>query len=413
MTSLYNEIDRFPAAWLRNLVAAGHIAPGDVDERSIAELQPADVAGYRQAHFFAGIGVWSYALRLAGWPDDREVWTGSCPCPSFSAAGKGRGFADPRHLWPAWFRLIRECRPGVVFGEQVEGAVKHWWLDLVCRDLEGEGYAVGAAVLGAHSVGAPHLRQRLYFVAHREREGREGHERSGDAELHRGSEPLRPVGAGGAVGELGHADRAGYALRGRIAGDDGATAEPTGGKAAIQAGAARGVADAERGTAERRRLALGGAPGGDQGARGERERVRDDARDGEQSGPVADASGRSSERDARGVSPAEAQRSGEGFEHGNLPLGHSDGRATDNPWADLVWLPCRDGNARPTQSGVFEMADGVADSLGYLRDGDTATLSPLIGQTPNRVGRLRGYGNAINAQTAAAFVRAYLDCAGT
>lgn len=76
----YNEIDPFAAAWLEELVRAGHIAPGEVDTRSIEDVCPSDLRGFTQCHFFAGIGVWSYALRLAGWPDDRQVWTGSCPC---------------------------------------------------------------------------------------------------------------------------------------------------------------------------------------------------------------------------------------------------------------------------------------------------------------------------------------------
>jgi hypothetical protein len=77
MTALYNEIEPFAAQWLRSLISAGHIAPGAVDERSISDLTPADVAGPGQRHFFAGIGVWSYALRLAGVRDDVAVWTGS------------------------------------------------------------------------------------------------------------------------------------------------------------------------------------------------------------------------------------------------------------------------------------------------------------------------------------------------
>jgi DNA (cytosine-5)-methyltransferase 1 len=161
----YNEIDPAAAQWLRNLIAKGLIPPGFVDERSIAEVQPYDLDGYTQCHFFAGIGGWSLALQLAGWPANEPVWTGSCPCQPFSVAGERKGFDDERHLWPEWFRLIRERKPGVVFGEQVAGAVNSGWLDLVSSDLEGQGYAFGAAVLGAHSVGAPHIRQRLYFGA--------------------------------------------------------------------------------------------------------------------------------------------------------------------------------------------------------------------------------------------------------
>src|SRR5687767_2509033 len=119
MTAYYNEHDPKAAAWLRELIRRDLVAPGEVDERSIEDIRPTELAGFTQCHFFAGIGVWSYALRLAGWPDSREVWTGSCPCQPFSAAGKGAGFTDERHLWPAWFHLISQCRPARIFGEQV------------------------------------------------------------------------------------------------------------------------------------------------------------------------------------------------------------------------------------------------------------------------------------------------------
>jgi DNA (cytosine-5)-methyltransferase 1 len=171
VTAYYNENDPYAAQWLRNLVNAGQIAPGDVDERGIADVRPGDLAGYDQCHFFAGIGGWSVALRLAGWPDDRPVWTGSCPCQPFSAAGKGAAGDDERHLWPCWFSLIAQCRPAVVFGEQVEAAIGWGWLDVVCTDLEAAGYAVGASVLPACGVGAPHIRTRLWFVAHAQRAG--------------------------------------------------------------------------------------------------------------------------------------------------------------------------------------------------------------------------------------------------
>ncbi|WP_312601108.1 DNA cytosine methyltransferase [Pseudomonas luteola] len=161
----YNEIDPYAAKWLRNLIAAGHIAPGDVDERSIEDVRPDDLKGYTQCHFFAGIGVWSLALRRAGWPDELPVWTGSCPCQPFSAAGKGAGFDDERHLWPTFHWLIAECRPPIVFGEQVASKDADPWIDLVQADLEAVDYAVGAVPFPAAGVGAPNIRDRLYWVA--------------------------------------------------------------------------------------------------------------------------------------------------------------------------------------------------------------------------------------------------------
>ena len=166
MSAYYNEIDPFAADWLRGLIRAGHIAPGEVDTRSIEDVAPDDLAGFAQCHFFAGIGTWSYALRRAGWADDRPVWTGSCPCQPFSAAGKRRGTADERHLWPAFFHLIGQCRPVTVFGEQVASCDGLAWFDLVLSGLEGTGYAVGVVDTCAAGFGAPHIRQRLYWVAH-------------------------------------------------------------------------------------------------------------------------------------------------------------------------------------------------------------------------------------------------------
>lgn len=170
----YNEIDGYAAEWLRRLIHKGLIAPGDVDERSIEDVRPNELRGYDQCHFFAGIGVWSHALRRAGWRDDRKVWTASCPCQPFSAAGKGDGFADERHLWPALFHLICELRPDAVFGEQVASPDGLSWIDLVRADMEAEKYAFGAFDLCAAGVGAPHIRQRLYWVANSNIEGLEG-----------------------------------------------------------------------------------------------------------------------------------------------------------------------------------------------------------------------------------------------
>jgi DNA (cytosine-5)-methyltransferase 1 len=165
MAAYYNDSDPYVCQWLRNLIAAGLIAEGDVDNRSITEVRADEIRGYTQCHFFAGIGGWSLALRLAQWPDERPVWTGSCPCQPLSGAGQRKGHADQRHLWPAFHRLIAECRPAVVFGEQVGGALGLEWLAGVRADLEESGYACGCANLPACGVGAPHRRERLWFVA--------------------------------------------------------------------------------------------------------------------------------------------------------------------------------------------------------------------------------------------------------
>ena len=93
----YNENDPKAAAWLKQLIKDGLIPDGIVDERSIVDVQPGDLRQYTQCHFFAGIGGWSLALQLAGWPSDRPVWTGSCPCPPVSSAGKHLGDREERH----------------------------------------------------------------------------------------------------------------------------------------------------------------------------------------------------------------------------------------------------------------------------------------------------------------------------
>jgi DNA (cytosine-5)-methyltransferase 1 len=165
MSAYYNEIEPYAAQWLRNLITAGLLPQGEVDERSIVDVSPDDLRGFTQAHFFAGIGGWSHALRLAGWPDDQPVWTGSCPCQPFSEAGQRKAFGDERHLWPEFFRLIRARRPAIVFGEQVPEAIRLGWLDQVSADLEGEGYTCGQAVLSGCVVEARQERERLWFVA--------------------------------------------------------------------------------------------------------------------------------------------------------------------------------------------------------------------------------------------------------
>ena len=173
MTAYYNENNPKAAAWLRELIAADLIPAGDVDERDIRDVEAETTAGYDQCHFFAGIGGWPFAFRLAGWPDDRPVWSGSCPCQPFSVAGQGKGHADARDLWPEFRRLIDERRPAVVFGEQVVSPLGRQWLAGVRLDLEAMGYAVGAADLCAAGEAAPHIRQRFFWVGFTDGDGRE------------------------------------------------------------------------------------------------------------------------------------------------------------------------------------------------------------------------------------------------
>ena len=243
----YNDSDAGKCAWTRELMRGGVIAAGEVDERRIGVIEPEDLKGFVQCHFFCGISAWSYALREAGWGDDRAVWTGSCPCQAFSMSGKREGLADERHLWPEWGRLIEACRPPVIFGEQVASASVigpanmqnipvdqigfDWgngngfvgedgeevdacdgeaWLDVVFAQLEAASYTCGAVVIPACGFGAPHIRSRLFFVAHAEaarREVRDGSEfiRGTDGGTRAGSEQ------GGATGGLAdnHGERPG------------------------------------------------------------------------------------------------------------------------------------------------------------------------------------------------------------
>lgn len=351
--AFYNEIDPYAGRWLRNLMFKGHIAKGTVDERSITELTAADVAGPGQAHFFAGIGVWSHALRLAGWPDEFNVWSGSCPCQPFSDAGDGDGFGDDRHLWPAWFPLIEQRRPLVIVGEQVASAAGLAWFDAVSADLEGAGYAVAAFDLPAAGVGAPHRRQRLYFGAARLDAADEI--RSGLADS---TAARREGGAGGG------SDRSGV----------GADCEDGRGVAhAHSLEPRRNTRAADRAETEDGREGDVGGRGGLQPlAAGAAGRAPDTERLGDTDNARLEGQPRS------GFRVGEPRRDDEAA-HG---LGPAAGF-----WSNPSWVDCRDGKRRPVEPGTFPLVDGA-----------TA-----------RVGQLRAYGNAIVGPLAAAFLRCLRD----
>lgn len=192
MIAFYNENDSFAADWLERLIEAGHISPGRVERKSIKELSGAELEGFNRVHLFAGIGGWDYALQLAGWPADRPVWTGSCPCQDYSVAGKAEGVEGSRDLWPDMFRLVAEQKPSVVFGEQVKDAIAHGWMDRLQSDLEGIGYAVGFAVLPAYSFGTNQVRERIYWVgADAEAFDGHSHDRVDAGRARRTSKPVR------------------------------------------------------------------------------------------------------------------------------------------------------------------------------------------------------------------------------
>ena len=208
----YNEIDPYAVKWLINLIRQGVLPAGVVDDCPIQEVKAHDLKGYTQCHFFAGIAGWPLALRFAGWPEDRPVWTGSCPCQPFSGAGKQAGETDERHLWPTFYELIAERKPSVIFGEQVASKLGREWLAAVRLDLEELGYACGAADLCAAGVGAPHVRQRLFWVgdsADRDRRAIESRDDLGVPEEGRGPSEHQSSESGevSGMGDTNHASQ--------------------------------------------------------------------------------------------------------------------------------------------------------------------------------------------------------------
>lgn len=410
MSAYYNEIDPFAVEWLKKLIEKGHIAPGDVDNRSIADVQADDLKKYDQCHFFAGIGVWSYALKQAGIADNTSVWTGSCPCQPFSSAGNGKGTADERHLWPQLYRLVKECRPPRIVGEQVAGKGGTSWFDLVQADLAQENYSAGMVVFPACSIGAPHQRQRLYWVAENTLVNNEDNGR------YRGTTTCRNTGRQGSKSEQDNradvwdksgrsskaiplADSAG-ARSDRISTDNNEGAEmerpvkPTADVAhksrrcetsplanANQVGCegqcrCRTAQDgriAQRCTSYRMGNAEydGYAPNTEHGCYDQDDRKKSQGTNSTVQSARASATTilRSDNDRKRDCSTAVRPN------------------ATNGYWADPDWLYCRDDKWRPVRPRSFPLVDGAT----------------------NRVGRLRGYGNAIVAPQAQAFIEAVFE----
>jgi len=374
--------DAKACAWLEQLP----LQLDRIDNRSISEVTADELKEYTQCHFFAGIGGWPYALQLAGWPDDVPVWTGSCPCQPFSAAGKRKGESDERHLWPEFRRLIDECRPPVVFGEQVASKLGRAWLAGVQADLEALGYAFGAADLCAAGIGAPHIRQRLFWLAYRSGEGLS--ERISNAGVQREAGCAQQGEASELCGDDG----------GVVNGDSQRCSERTqsnGGaegsqqQAPLRAGAVRsgntsGVGDSQ--------CQNGGR--GDTGEQGQASSVRRDR-------PAIDGA-------TGGVRRCEDQRleysQGDRWEQGGaesvrrIPAVR---RCESGFWAGADYLWCSDEKWRPAQSSPLIMADGTSAEL--------ADGTRISKQEMSRVTALRGIGNAIVPQVAAQFVIAFMQ----
>lgn len=322
--SYYNEIDPFAAQWLRNLIDAGVIAHGLVDERSIEDVTKNDLQGFTQCHFFAGIGVWSHSLRLAGWPDNRPVWTGSCPCQPFSAAGKGAGFTDQRHLWPAFYWLISQCQPQQIFGEQVAASNANTWFDLVQADLETLGYSFGLVPFAAAGVGAPHIRERAYWVANSCLPGLQGCKQPRDGCTPQGWQTTQRY-AGASI------------LAGRMANAIGQQCEKCNSRSTKNPASVR-----KWGAKKTTGICCSGS------------------------------------------------------------LASTSRGEVNGQWRNSDWLLCRDGKWRPVESGTFPLVNGFAANMGHLQP-DVVRMARR-----NRTGRLKCYGNALNAVAAAEFIHSFL-----
>lgn len=391
MVAYYNEIDPAAAHILQTLIGEGVIAPGVVDTRSIKEVQPNDLNGFTQCHFFAGGGLWSVAARLAGWPDDEPLWTGSCPCQPFSAAGKGGGEDDPRHLWPDLHRLISARRPAVVMGEQVAGAAGYGWFDGVRADLASERYASRSVDFPACSVDAPHQRNRQYWVAMADDESGEcgtglregGPQQDRDVPADRDNAcpacggrgrigPFFPGGISSICGNCNLVDTSGI---GRSEG--GAEPNVLGRRPTFASADAPGVT-------------LGDAFG--EGLEGFG-RDGDDSRRSEQDRSVAAADGAGAPSDlasGHGLQRREQHEfSGDRAVRARKEHRGGDGR-NGTHWSDAEWIICHDGKARRAKPGVRLLAHGV----------------------PGRVDLWRVGGNAIVPEAAAEVIGAFIDVYG-
>lgn len=384
----YNENDPKAAAWLQALIDAGEIPYGIVDQRSIVDVKPEDLRGFIQHHFFAGIGGWSLALRIARWPDKKPICTCSCPCQPFSPAGLGLGIADPRHLWPVFFRLVQVFRFPIITGEQVSGKDGLLWLSGVRTDLANEGYTVGACDLCSAGVGSPHLRQRLHWMAYAKRDARKPGRTA--------NEWVKGIRTeiGGSHAEFGRRGMSGSGVEysqsfGRL------ERRSESDRRSVASGCALGgVADSDG------RISSDGniQRSGEHGQQSEDSSVGGLAHI---NGGKCDGLSKSEGCESDGTTPRRFKSDCElkcdsstrppGFV-GNANIPRPQRRRIDpcecgdqwTPWSASELIDCTDGKSRRVEPSSFPLAHGF----------------------PSRVGLLRGFGNAINPFLAAQFIQA-------
>ena len=237
---------------------------------------------------------------------------------------------DKRHLWPEFARLIRACEPPVVFGEQVASKLGRDWLGGVFADLEGMGYRTAGADLCAAGVGAPHIRQRLWWLGHASGAGTGRH-----AGAVSGTE-TSSAGEGQSVGDIPNSAF--------LAGADGrvADAQDENRRAGICATEAGARAEAKR----RRRSRISGAD----------DRMGDAERDGSASG--------NTEQEPRQIGDAKVS------DYGGSGVGD---------WALATRIQCADGKTRRIEPGITALVDGVPGRVGLLRGYGNAIV-PQVAQ---------------------------------
>lgn len=377
MSNYYNENDPFAAQWLRNLIAAKLLPDGYVDERSIKEVQPSDLRGYSQCHFFAGIGGWPLALQYAGWPGTRKIWTGSCPCQPFSDAGQGKGIEDERHLWPEFFRLIEAEWPECVVGEQVASKDGLEWFAGIQADLERAGYRSGGVDLCTAGIGAPHIRQRLYWMADTKFDGQPGRlateSREGIREIISGA-PVE-FGRCGDIGGLQHPESDGRKQRGT---------ESSGRGIVGRCGQADGLGQP---------TSIVGGSGSDEQEWGQEERIID-------RGIGEGGVGESFQQGLEGLTRNEFN----GDQPGRVHTQTAGSITSAGAWDNYLIAQFADGKARRIGLRPVTVADGLSGRVGELRPIDI-----LLKKEEGRKGKLKGYGNAIVPQLAAEFIKAYMS----